>query len=62
MTAGLLRYYQTHSTPNKRVPHSQATRDKIRQSALKAGVGKWNKGRKAPWNYSRKKQQQTEDN
>jgi hypothetical protein len=56
MTADLLRYYQTQSTPNKGVPHSQATRDKIRQSALKAGVGKWNKGRKAPWNYSRKKQ------
>jgi hypothetical protein len=25
--------------------HSQATKEKIRQSALKAGVGKWNKAR-----------------
>jgi hypothetical protein len=41
-----LSYYETHSAPNKGIPHSQATREKIRQSALKAGGGKWNKGRK----------------
>jgi hypothetical protein len=34
-----LRYYQSHNAPNKGVPHSQEKRDKIRASALKAGVG-----------------------
>ncbi|MGH9924968.1 MAG: hypothetical protein ACRD5B_06280 [Nitrososphaeraceae archaeon] len=45
MTEGKLRYYQSHPAVNLGKPHSQATRDKIRRSALKAGVGKWNKGR-----------------
>jgi hypothetical protein len=45
MKEGKLRYYQSHQTVNLGKPHSQATRDKIRRSALKAGVGKWNKGR-----------------
>lgn len=45
MTEGKLRYYQSHPAVNLGKPHSQATRDKIRRSALKAGVGKRNKER-----------------
>ncbi|MGH9926673.1 MAG: hypothetical protein ACRD5B_14980, partial [Nitrososphaeraceae archaeon] len=48
---GQRRYFQTHSAHNKGVPHSEATKEKIRQSALKAGVGKLNKGRAVTWIY-----------
>ena len=35
--------YQTRSSWNKGIPHSEATKEKIRLSCLKAGVGTWNK-------------------
>jgi hypothetical protein len=38
-------YFQTHSAHNKGVSYSQETKERIRQSALKAGVGRWNRGR-----------------
>jgi hypothetical protein len=42
-------YFQTHSAHNKGVPYSQETKERIRQSALKAGVGRWNRGRAMTW-------------
>jgi len=38
--------YQTRSSWNKGTPHSEATKEKIRLSCLKSGVGTWNKDRK----------------
>lgn len=37
------------SSYNKGVPYSQETKERIRQSALKAGVGRWNRGRAMTW-------------
>ena len=35
--------YQTRSSWNKGIPHSNATKEKIRLFCLKSGVGTWNK-------------------
>ena len=40
-----IEHYQTRSSWNKGIPHSEATKEKIRLSCLKAGVGTWNKDR-----------------
>jgi len=37
--------YQTRSSWNKGIPRPDETKEKIRLSCLKAGVGTWNKGR-----------------
>ena len=34
---------QTRSSWNKGIPHSEVTKEKIRSSCLKSGVGTWNK-------------------
>ena len=35
--------YQIRSSWNKSIPHSEATKEKIRLSCSKSGVGTWNK-------------------
>ena len=35
--------YQTYSSWNKGIPHSETTKEKTRLSCLKSGVGTWNK-------------------
>jgi hypothetical protein len=39
-----MNYYKIHSAHNKGIPHNDKP-EKIRQSCLKAGVGKWNEGK-----------------
>ena len=46
--------YQTRSTWNKGIPHSEATKEKIRLSCLKARVGTWNKDRMKPKEWAEK--------
>ena len=46
--------YQTRSSWNKGIPHSEATKEKIRLSCLKAGVGTWNKDRKKSEEWAEK--------
>ena len=46
--------YQTRSSWNKGIPHSESTKEKIRLSCLKAGVGTWNKDRKKPKEWAEK--------
>jgi hypothetical protein len=46
--------YQTRSTWNKGIPHSEATKEKIRLSCLKSGVGTWNKGIKKSEEWAEK--------
>ena len=41
-----IKHYQTRSSWNKGIPHSEATKEKIRLSCFKAGIGTWNKNRK----------------
>ena len=46
--------YQIRSSWNKSIPHSEATKEKIRLSCLKAGVGTWNKDRKKSEEWAEK--------
>ena len=46
--------YQTCSSWNKGIPHSEATKEKIRLSCFKAGVGTWNKNRKKSEEWAKK--------
>jgi aspartyl-tRNA synthetase len=39
-----IEHYQTRSSWNKGIPHSEVTKEKVRLSCLKSGVGTWNKG------------------
>ncbi len=49
-----IEHYQTRSSWNKDIPHSDATKEKIRLSCLKAGVGTWNKDRRKPKEWAEK--------
>jgi hypothetical protein len=42
----IIEHYRTRSSWNKGIPHPEVTKEKIRLSCLKAGVGTWNKDRK----------------
>ena len=46
--------YQTRSSWNKGIPHSEAAKKKIRLSCLKSGVGTWNKNRKKSEEWAEK--------
>ena len=46
--------YQSRSSWNKGIPRPKATKEKIRLSCLKAGVGTWNKGRKKSEEWTEK--------
>ena len=46
--------YQIRSSWNKSIPHSEATKEKIRLSCLKSGVGTWNKGIKKSEEWAEK--------
>ena len=46
--------YQICSSWNKGIPHSEATKEKIRLSCLKSGVGTWNKDIKKSEEWAKK--------
>jgi aspartyl-tRNA synthetase len=46
--------YQTCSSWNKGIPHAEATKEQIRLSCLKSGVGTWNKGIKKSEEWAEK--------
>lgn len=49
-----IKHYQTRSSWNKGIPYSEATKEKIRLSCLKARVGNWNKDRKKSEEWAEK--------